>query len=374
MSTLIENRLILFFTRGVSLQTWSELGLLNREISLYRSLRPYMRSINFVTYGNAGDLRFAKQAGDISIICNRWGFKEGWYRYLLTRFYPLMWRGCTVVKSNQIRGAEVALEVSRRFGNKFIARCGYLHSDFMERSHGEDSSEAREARALEQKVFTGADRVVVTTPMMRSSVIERYQLPEEQVAVIPNYVDTDLFSPKHANHRSKRQICFVGRLEIQKNLFSLLKAIKDLEVELLVVGSGALGEKLQEEVSKNGFPVRFLGNIAHQQLPEILNSVAMYVIPSHYEGHPKALLEAMACGLPVVGTDVPGIRELIRHGETGYLCGTSPGEIRDAIKVVLDREDLRTLMGSNARNFVVEHFRLKRIVEMELILLQDMVK
>jgi glycosyltransferase involved in cell wall biosynthesis len=79
----------------------------------------------------------------------------------------------------------------------------------------------------------------------------------------------------------------------------------------------------------------------------------------------------MACGLPVIGTDVPGIRELIRHRETGYLCGTSPQEIRAAIQDVLDDMDLRTRMGCNAREFVVENFALEQVVEMELALLEE---
>ncbi len=140
-----------------------------------------------------------------------------------------------------------------------------------------------------------------------------------------------------------------------------------------MIGSGPLGERLQEEVSINKLPVNFLGNVPHRQLPEILNNVSLFILPSYYEGHPKALLEAMACGLPVIGTDVTGIRELIHHRETGYLCGTSAGEIRVAIKEVLSDIDLCNYMGRNARNYVVEHFKLERVVEMELALLEELV-
>ena len=76
----------------------------------------------------------------------------------------------------------------------------------------------------------------------------------------------------------------------------------------------------------------------------------------------------MACGLPVIGTDVPGIRELIRHGETGYLCGTSPQELREAIKTVLGDRKLQERLGRSARAFVVEHFALEKIVPLELAL------
>ena len=331
-----------------------------------------MQNIAFVTYGDAEDLRYVDILGDIKVVCNRYGLSQRWYVSLLPLLYPLLLRGPSIIKSNQLPGAEVALKVAKLFGRKFIARCGYLHSDFMERMHGAKSIEAKQARVLEGRVFNDADRVVVTTPSMSKTVKEHYQLPEERVRVIPNYVQCDSFSPNKRDRCSARQICFVGRLDEQKNLFALLKAIKGLNVELVIVGSGPLGERLQEEVSKRRLPVRFLGNVLHQRLPEILNSSALFILPSLYEGHPKVLLEAMACGVPVIGTDVPGIRELIYHRETGYLCGTSSKEIRDAIKDVLSNANLSNYMGKNARNFVKEHFALERIVDMELTLLHEL--
>lgn len=346
--------------------------MLDREVSLYRSLRPHMNNITFVTYGDAEDLHYADILDDINIVCNRYGLSQRWYVSLLPLFYRLFLHGPSIIKSNQLLGAEVALKVAKLFGMKFIARCGYLHSNFMERQHGTESIQAKQAHTLENKVFTDADRVVVTTTGMSNTVKEHYQLPEERVRVIPNYVQCDLFKPNNNSHPSTRQICFIGRLDEQKNLFALLQAIRDLDVELVIVGSGPLGERLREEVRKSRLPVRFLGNVLHQQLPDILNSSALFILPSLYEGHPKVLLEAMACGLPVIGTDVSGIRELINHRETGYLCGTSPKEIRDAIKDVLLNAKLSNNMGRNAREFVKEYFALERIVDMELTLLHEL--
>ena len=372
MSDLKAHRLVLFFTQGVSLKTWSTIGMLDREISLYRSLRPHMQNITFVTYGNALDLRYTDSLEGIKVICNRYGIPHRWYVSLLPFFYRLFLNGPSIIKSNQIPGADVALQVAKLCGMKFIARCGYLHADFMERRHGAQSIEAKRARALEEKVFTDADRVVVTTPTMSTAVKEHYQLSEERVRVIPNYVQCDLFSPSKNGLSSTQRICYVGRLDEQKNLFALLEAIKGLDVELVIVGSGPLGERLQEEVIRSSLPVRFLGNVVHQRLPEILNSSALFILPSLYEGHPKVLLEAMACGVPVIGTDVPGIRELIHHRETGYLCGTSSQEIQDALRYVLSNATLCNHMGNNARDFVKEHCALERIVDMELTLLHEL--
>jgi glycosyltransferase involved in cell wall biosynthesis len=111
--------------------------------------------------------------------------------------------------------------------------------------------------------------------------------------------------------------------------------------------------------------------VPNSELPGYLNRAGLFILPSFYEGHPKALIEAMACGLPVIGADSPGIRELIRHGETGYLCGTEPESIREAIQDLLDSPTLSAQMGHHARQFVIENYSLDRIAELELALLKE---
>jgi glycosyltransferase involved in cell wall biosynthesis len=272
-----------------------------------------------------------------------------------------------------MKGADIAAATAKRFGKKFVARCGYLYSEFMEYRHGIDSPEANIARTLEERVFTEADKVVVTTSSMRDQVLKRYRIPEEKMTVIPNYVLTNLFSPTSAKRRLKKRICFIGRLDMQKNPIALLDAIRDLDIELLVIGRGPLEEQLHDKAKSENLPVLFLGNVPHLQLPEILNSVDIFIQPSFYEGHPKTLLEAMACGLPVIGTDVPGIREIITHRENGYLCGTSTEEIRSAINEVMRDSKLCRQIGENARRYVADNCSLERIASMELSMLGELV-
>lgn len=374
----MNSHLVLFFTRGVSLRTWDEIGMFEREVALYRRLRPHLSAVTFVTYGDMRDARYADRLDGIRVICNRlrlpgrrWFLPQRLYVPFLCGLSPILFRGRTVIKSNQVRGADVALRAARLSGAKFIARCGYLPSDFAECEFGSDSREAHRARALEREVFPNADRVVVTTSTMRDRVVADYSLSAKRVLVIPNYVCTDIFRPTSVDQHGKT-VCFVGRLSEQKNVMAVLNSVRGLDVELVIVGDGPLRERLQAKATADGSSVHFLGNVPHMQLPKILNRAALFVLPSHYEGHPKTLLEAMACGLPVVGTDVPGIRELICHGQTGYLCGTSSQEIRAAIQEVLSDPSLRARMGCNARRFVAEHFALERVVEMELALLGEL--
>lgn len=363
-------QLALFFTQGMSLQAWEDIGMFEREVALYRAMNSHLRQITFVTYGDQRDRRFMGRLGGIRVLCNRWRLSQQWYERWVAAVLAWSGQGDVVVKSNQVRGADIALAAARRLGKRFIARCGYLLSDNTSRTHGLDSSENREACALEQHVFMQADRVVVTTPRIRQTVLQRYQLPADRVHVIPNYVDTTLFVPISHSQRNPRRLCYVGRLEPEKNPEALIEAIQGLDVELLVIGNGSLGPRLREHVSQHQLSVQFLGNLPNRQLPKILNSASIFVMPSLLEGHPKALLEAMACALPVIGADVPGIRDLIRHRETGYLCDCSPLGFRDAIRDVLADKELQHHMGGGAREYVEEHFALEKIVKLELSLLE----
>lgn len=372
MSNLERTKLVLFFTRSVSLKTWDKIGMFEREVALYRHLQTHGVQVSFVTYGDASDLGYADRLLGICIVCNRWGLPERWYIRFISWLYPMLWRGSAVFKSHQVLGADIALRAARRFGKKFIARCGYLPSNIAIWHHGAESPQAQRARQLEAAVLPAADRVVATTSAMCQAIVERYSVNSGKIRIIPNYVNTQLFKPS-SNSRQSNLLYFVGRLETEKNVPALLDAIHELDVELVVIGEGSLKETLRAKAQEKQLHARFLGNIPNADLPAHLNRASLFILPSHIEHHPKALLEAMACGLPVIGTDVPGIRELIRHRETGYLCGTSSKEIRAAIQDVLGDAGLRACMGCNAREFVVENFSLERVMEMELALLKELV-
>jgi len=373
MSFLKQCSLVLFFTKRMSLEVWNRSGMIEREIALYRYISPNLGKIAFVTYGRSSEAKYIPLVEGIEVIYNRWGLPEGWYTQYISKIRPIMWKDTSIFKSNQLRGADIALAAAKRFGKKFVARCGYLYSDFMERRHGINSIEAKGAKVLEEKVFIEADKIVLTTSSMREQVLKRYRVPEERVMVIPNYVLTNLFRPTSPKRRLKRRICFIGRLDKQKNPMVFLDAIRNLDVELLIIGSGPLEEQLREKAKMENLPVQFFGNVPHLQLPDVLNSADIFILPSFYEGHPKTLLEAMACGLPVIGTDVPGIRDIITHRENGYLCGTSTEEIHSAIKEVLKDSKLCEYIGENARKYVVDNCSLERIAHMELSMLGELI-
>lgn len=362
-------QLVLFFTRNVSLQTWAQIGSLEREIALYLRLQEKGVQVSFVTYGGKHDLQYAKDLQGIEILCNRWDIPSRWYNRLLPFLHAKPLHHASVFKTNQTNGADIALRAAKFWRKPLIARCGYMWSDLS--SHSGRHQEAKLAGQIEQSVFSIAKRVVVTTPVMREYAIKHYALAPEHVQVIPNYVLTDIFSAGAQKPQANR-ICFVGRLSEEKNLPALIQACMGLDVELVLIGEGHLRASLQEFAKQLGVNVSMPGNLPHHQLPDAIRQSAIFTLVSPHEGHPKSLLEAMSCGTAVLGADSPGIREQIVHGETGWLCGTDAQSIRAGIQLLLANPSLREKLGRNARRFIEENYSLDKIVEMEYSLLQNM--
>ncbi len=362
-------KLTLFFTEGVSLQTWNEVGMLDRELAIYKALQKRGVKVGFVTYGNSRDLQFASRLPGIALRANDLGLPISKYKRALQTEPPMG----DIFKSNQVAGAEVALSAARQAKTKFVARCGYLLSEFQEQRYGTKSGEAKAARDLEREVFLGADAVVVTTDAMANSIKERYSVQDSVIRVIPNYVETDRFAPLRRDPNQKFRIAFVGRLDKQKNLFAFVEAVAPLDVEVWLIGYGPQRAELEKKGRGSKADFRFVGNVPNVELPGLLNSCDIFVLPSLYEGHPKALLEAMACGLPVIGTRVAGTRELIQDGENGVVCETNAASIRSAIERLVNDAALRKRLGKAARSFIEKRFALDRVVELEMSLLNELV-
>jgi len=370
MTKIKHSRLILFFTRGVSLKTWASNGSLEREIAIYQRLQEKGVEVTFVTYGGIDDLQYENRLQGVHILCNRMNLPQNWYEQWLPWLHDLSFNTADIIKTNQINGADVALRAAKFWRKPLIARCGYMWSDFAGFSGKHE--EARRARQIEQSVFSNAERVVVTTPAMKEYAIKQYALAPEHVQVIPNYVLTDVFSAG-AQKPQPNRICFIGRLSEEKNLPALIQACMGLDVELVLIGEGHLRASLQEFAKQLGVNVSMPGNLPHHQLPDTIRQSAIFTLVSPHEGHPKSLLEAMSCGTAVLGADSPGIREQIVHGETGWLCGTDAQSIRAGILHLLANPSLREKLGRNARRFIEENYSLDKIVEMEYSLLQTVV-
>jgi glycosyltransferase involved in cell wall biosynthesis len=167
----------------------------------------------------------------------------------------------------------------------------------------------------------------------------------------------------------------VSKASPQKNLPALFNALAQLaqtgnSPSLLLIGSAATDAHLRQQAEEDRLAVTFIPRVANFELPGYLNQARAFILPSLYEGHPKALLEAMSCGLPCIGTDVPGIREDLQHLKTGYLCRPEATSIAEAIRTVVDNLEMQEILGGNARSFISKQYSLSTILDLELTIIE----
>jgi glycosyltransferase involved in cell wall biosynthesis len=364
-------RLTLFLTHSLSLQTWDEQGILDRELAIYRKLQAQGVDIQIVSYGGRDEYEFASRIPDMRILCNWIGWSEKRYTQRLHQLHGWrLWQG-DIYKTNQLNGAQVAVRASQFWKRPLIVRFGFLWSAFAEQNHALDSAWVQRIHKIQNEAFEHASQVVMTSPLMLDDVRQLMPSIDEKVTIIPNYVDTDLFHPMDV--AKSYDLVFVGRVTEQKNLHSLLTAMRDSDYTLAIVGDGDLRGSLQSEFSDLSEQVHWLGRVSHSQLPEVINQAHIFILPSHYEGHPKSLIEAMACGMPIIGTQVRGIKQVVTHENNGYLCETNSASLRHAIDNVLSKPDLMLSMGKTAREFAVEQYSLDQIARKEYNLLHTIV-
>jgi len=361
---LRDKTLALLFTNGVSLKLWHEIGMIDREVAIYNELSKYFKYIYFLTYGGKEDLRFKDYLADnITIVPKKYIANNLLYSIMLPFIHYRILRRVDILKTNQMLGAWSAVLVKLIYGKKLVVRTGYmLSTHFMKRNP--KSRKRWVMKSIEMLAYKIADGVI-TTSQTNFEYVKRNYNPAGIHVLIPNYVETNKFKPMHIT-KKRGSICFIGRLTEQKNLFALLEALEGLPYTLTIIGSGEQGEQLKEFAQKNKVKANFLGNIPNHKLPKILNWHELFVLPSLWEGMPKTLLEAMSCGLPVIGTKINGIREVIEHGRNGVLCDIDSGSIRQAIMSLMEKEEFKKRVGISARKTIEESFSLQKLAEEEL--------
>ena len=185
-----------------------------------------------------------------------------------------------------------------------------------------------------------ADRVIAISDHAYEQLTTSYQLNETDVEMIPHGVDTDWFYPRDERHSAvteeKTTLLYVGRLGARKGLDLALRALAkadESEFEFLIAGTGRHEETLRElaqelEISEQ---VRFLGYVPDDELPALYSSADVFILPSKYEGFGLVVLEAVACGTPVIGADAGGIPTAIENEEMGETVQRNVGSFTEAL-------------------------------------------
>jgi L-malate glycosyltransferase len=263
-----------------------------------------------------------------------------------------------------------------------ILACDGIHIPVVTTLHGTDITLVGQDPSFAPVVthaINASDGVTAVSDYLRSETYARFKVDRE-IEVIPNFVDTNRFSRQEKGH-FKRAICPAGeRLLVHVSNFREVKRAPDVVrvfarlhadaadgtgpgVKLLFVGDGPdrpLTEALARDLGVH-HDVRFLGK--QEPVEELLSVADVMLMPSGSETFGLAALEAMACGVPVVSSDIGGIPELNIHGETGFLCPLADVDCptEHTRKLLLD-DELHARMAAAARQRAEEVFHLDRIV------------
>lgn len=355
-------------TTGMSLKKWAEMGHLSRELNIYQKLGEKIGRVYIHSYGK-NEENLVKNYPNVNVLSKlnyipEWQIRpkriNEYFNYIynfITLFIRwTIYKEIDVIKTNQFRGAIYGVVLKLLLGCKLITRMGYYHNYFKKISFW--------TYCIEKIVFRATDYIIVTEPNAKEFIEKKYGLRKGKVNLISNYIDTDIFSPK--KYVKDIDLLYVGRLHEKKNLDSLLQAVKNIPAKIIFIGNGPKKESI-EKISKDyKLSLYIISKVENYRLPDYYNRSRIFILPSFYEGNPKALLEALACGCAVIGTNVNGINNIIEHKVNGYLCGTNVDSIRRAILEVLNNQRLMEIMGINAVKHIKKNNALDVLIDQEI--------
>lgn len=200
-------------------------------------------------------------------------------------------------------------------------------------------------KRLSGKVWKNARCVVANSGGLRELAKSSY--PGMDIKVIPNGIDTEVFTPSlcSKSYSGELHIVSTGRLIQRKGFDILISSLTGLEnVRLTLVGDGPERQPLAAQAEEIGVRVEFAGAVDHHCIPDLLQSADLFVLPSRNEGMSNSVLEAMACGLPIIATDVGGSKELV-DGNGFIVSRDQIGQLRKTIHYYLENREKLTEHG-----------------------------
>ncbi len=228
-----------------------------------------------------------------------------------------------------------------------------------------DTSFYKTGIQMEAACIQMADGVYSSSECSANWIRSHYDESKKDIPVIHMGINTKVFYPRQIPEKESPTILFIGKLVKNKGVEELLEATslirKDFPgLQLKIVGHGEIQymTKLKQiaialQLMDN---LEFAGFINKEELPEVLSRANIFAAPSYYEGGPGFVyLEAMACGLPVIGCSGSGIDEIIQHELTGMLVPPkNVNALADALRRVLEDSEFAERLGMNARNYILK--------------------
>ncbi len=228
-------------------------------------------------------------------------------------------------------------------------------------------------RRIESFVLRHADRIITPSLYLKHVLAKFYGIPDSGIEVVYNAVAPDAFAPVADSNAGygRPLLTTVGRLVPWKGVDELIEMVPVLvkkypRVKLQVIGEGPEESRLKHLCRKLGVEthVVFAGKLEHKETIARVSSSDLFILNSRYEGLPHVVLEAMACGCPVVATDIAGTREAL--GDGSYSAAFTPGnreEMEEKITRLLEDCKARKEMAEQAYRNVISRFTWEKTLD-----------
>jgi glycosyltransferase involved in cell wall biosynthesis/SAM-dependent methyltransferase len=342
------------------------------ERLLAYDLSHYAAGYDSVYYFSYFDETLAEFTGDrllrdrVVVLRRRGRWPRLAYALLLPFLHSEPFGRCDVLRVMQFPGVIPALVARWRYGTPYVVTYGYRYGD-VARIAG-SRVKPRLHALLERVAIPRAAGVIVTSRELQAHVEARGA--SGRVIYSPNGVDTTAFAPRPSRVGGGRKaVLYVGRLSREKNLERLVEAIGRLAApaRLVMIGAGDRRDELARLAVAAGVDIEFRGVVPHSELPAHFNAADAFVLPSLTEGHPKALIEAMACGLPCAVSARGGNLALVQNGVSGLLFDPEDVEaMARSVERVLTDSDLASRLGAGARSLVVDRYDAHALLQAEV--------
>ncbi len=234
-------------------------------------------------------------------------------------------------------------------------------------------------KTIDRLLAKKTKKIIAVSAEVRRFIIAQEKLPPDKVVTIYNGIDIDRFQKDNLDSRKNLKelavenvdlvLGSIGRLEPQKGFQDFLEIFPDIvrrnkKVKYIVAGDGAYRNELEKIVSSKGLQgkVQFTGE--RDDIPDILNIFNLFILPSHYEGLPTVVLEAMAMEKVVIASDLPQVKEIITDGVNGFLVDFSRKDmVISLINNLITQPQNLLKIGRRARMRVGEMFTIEDMVK-----------
>lgn len=363
----------IFLSPGDSLEKQSLVGQDERFVNYY--LRPYSKNFDKVFLYSYGDKNYKKNLpANVILIVNKKEISYKIYQFLFPFIHLNKLKKCHAIRVMQSTGVIPAVIAKLLLRKKIILTYGYDYAFFAK---------------IEKKHFTAyllsllipialffVDKIIVTSKINEKLLNRKYP---GKIIYIPNGVDVNKLKIKSeklkVKKRKKINILSIGRLVRQKNFGLLIDAMGLLKnkknINLTIIGRGPEKNNLLNKAKQMNINLKIIEPMSYSKLISYYQKADFFCLPSLAEGQSKVLLEALACGLPILASDTAANREIIKNNLTGILFNFDKNDLASKIAQVIDNPRQVQKIRLQGRKYVEQNHNLIKLVEEEIKLLKN---